>query len=89
VVSPFQSFRLKLVHLVDGLLDLLEEDPLFVHFMLDGQTIVLDDYLAMRPEKKPSCANTSRKAGSLSALGISCRICSCWTRIAHPQPAAG
>jgi alpha-mannosidase len=49
---PFQLFRLKLVHLIDGLLDLLEEDPHFKYFMLDGQTIVLDDYLAMRPEKE-------------------------------------
>jgi mannosylglycerate hydrolase len=48
----FQSFRLKLVHLVDGLLDLLEKDPHFEHFMLDGQAILLDDYLAMRPEKE-------------------------------------
>ena len=49
---PFQSFRLKLVHLIDGLLDLLEKDPGFKFFMLDGQTIVLDDYLALRPEKE-------------------------------------
>ncbi len=49
---PFQSFRLKLVHLIDGLLELLEKDPQFKYFMLDGQTIVLDDYLAMRPEKE-------------------------------------
>jgi mannosylglycerate hydrolase len=48
----FQLFRLKLVHLVDGLLELLENDPHFKTFMLDGQTIVLDDYLAMRPEKE-------------------------------------
>lgn len=48
----FQSFRLKLVHLIDGLLDLLDQDPQFKYFMLDGQTIVLDDYLAIRPEKK-------------------------------------
>ena len=49
---PFQSFRLKLIHLVDELLDLLEKDPHFKYFMLDGQTIVLDDYLVMRPEKE-------------------------------------
>jgi mannosylglycerate hydrolase len=49
---PFQSFRLKLIHLIDGLLDLLERDPQFKYFMLDGQTIVLDDYLAMRPENE-------------------------------------
>ena len=46
----FQQFRLKLVHLIDKLLDLLESDPNFKYFMLDGQTIVLDDYLLMRPE---------------------------------------
>lgn len=46
----FQQFRLKLVHLIDKLLDILAEDPDFKYFMLDGQTIVLDDYLLMRPE---------------------------------------
>ena len=48
----FQSFRLKLVHLIDGLLELLDNDPQFKYFMLDGQTIVLDDYLAIRPGKE-------------------------------------
>ena len=48
----FQQFRLKLVHLVDGLLEILDNDPGFKYFMLDGQTIVLDDYLFMRPEKE-------------------------------------
>ena len=48
--QTFQQFRLKLVHLVDKLLDILATDPNFKYFMLDGQTIVLDDYLLMRPE---------------------------------------
>jgi mannosylglycerate hydrolase len=48
----FQQFRLKLVHLIDKLLDILDADPNFKYFMLDGQTIVLDDYLHMRPEKE-------------------------------------
>lgn len=46
----FQQFRLKLVHLIDHLLNILEEDSEYLHFMLDGQTIVLDDYLQIRPE---------------------------------------
>lgn len=46
----FQQFRLRLVHLVDGLLDILAEDRNYKHFMLDGQTIMLGDYLIMRPE---------------------------------------
>ncbi|UCE87059.1 MAG: hypothetical protein JSU66_04810 [Deltaproteobacteria bacterium] len=49
---PFQDMRIKLVHLIDRLLDLLESDPGFRHFTLDGQTIVLDDYLAIRPERR-------------------------------------
>jgi alpha-mannosidase len=48
----FQQFRLKLVHLIDKLLEILDEYPDFQYFMLDGQTIVLDDYLHMRPEKE-------------------------------------
>jgi mannosylglycerate hydrolase len=48
----FQQFRLKLVYLIDGLLDILREDLNFKYFMLDGQTIVLEDYLHMRPERE-------------------------------------
>jgi alpha-mannosidase len=40
----------QLVHLVDDLLDLLEADESFTRFLLDGQTAVVDDYLAIRPE---------------------------------------
>ena len=47
---PFQSFRMRLVDLVDGLLPRLESDPAYTHFMLDGQMAVVDDYLEIRPE---------------------------------------
>jgi mannosylglycerate hydrolase len=53
----FQQFRLKLVHLIDKLLDILAEDSNFRYFMLDGQTIVLDDYLLMRPEMEEELRN--------------------------------
>ena len=46
----FQSFRIKLVHLIDALLDILDQDPSYSHFTLDGQTIVLEDYLEIRPK---------------------------------------
>ncbi len=58
---PFQLFRLKLVHLVDGMLELLEHDKEFKYFMLDGQTIVLEDYLQMRPEKEAVLRDHIRK----------------------------
>jgi hypothetical protein len=48
--EPFQVFRARLVRVVDGLLELLEADPTFAHFHLDGQTQLIDDYLEVRPE---------------------------------------
>ena len=35
----------------DQLLDLFEADPDYKHFMLDGHTIPLEDYLEIRPER--------------------------------------
>jgi mannosylglycerate hydrolase len=46
----FQQFRLKLVHLIDKLLDILENDQEFKYFLLDGQTILLEDYMQIRSE---------------------------------------
>ena len=50
--QPYEVFRIKLVRLIDQLLDLMAADPAYRHFMLDGQTIVLEDYLAIRPERE-------------------------------------
>ncbi len=44
-----EEFRVKLVRLIDGLLDSVEHDPEYVSFMLDGQMIVLEDYLEIKP----------------------------------------
>jgi mannosylglycerate hydrolase len=50
--ATFQQFRIRLVHVMDALLDLLERDPSYTHFNLDGQTVVLQDYLEIHPEKR-------------------------------------
>src|SRR6476646_2624652 len=50
--SPFQTFRMRLVKLLDTLLPMLESDLSYTRFMLDGQTAVLDDYLEVRPEAR-------------------------------------
>jgi len=50
--QTFQQIRLRLVHMLDKLLAILAEDPDYRYFMLDGQTVVLEDYLDMRPEKE-------------------------------------
>ena len=49
---PFEQFRLRLGMVVDGVLDTLERDASFTSFTLDGQAIVLEDYLEMRPENE-------------------------------------
>jgi hypothetical protein len=51
--QPFQAFRLRLVDVLDDVLDRLEADPSIAHFMLDGQMAAVDDYLAVRPENEP------------------------------------
>jgi alpha-mannosidase len=48
---PFQEYRIRLVHLMDRLLDILSTDGSYRHFMLDGQSILLEDYLEIRPER--------------------------------------
>ncbi len=48
--NNFQSFRTRLVYMMDELIDHMEKDPAYRFFTLDGQTIVLDDYLEIRPE---------------------------------------
>jgi alpha-mannosidase len=50
--KPYQDFRLQLVRLIDGLLEILARDREYKFFMLDGQTIVLEDYLEIRPERE-------------------------------------
>jgi alpha-mannosidase len=50
---PFQIFRFRLVEMIDHLLDVMESNPKFSYFNLDCQTIVLDDYVEIRPENAP------------------------------------
>ena len=47
--QPFQVFRMRLVELVDQLLDSMEGDGRLA-FTLDGQVATIDDYLEIRPE---------------------------------------
>ncbi len=58
---PFEQFRARLVRTMDSLLDLLDRDPEFRHFVLDGQTVPLDDYLEVRPERRPDIERLVRE----------------------------
>jgi mannosylglycerate hydrolase len=48
----FQEFRARLVRLIDRLIKILEDNPDFRVFMLDGQMSVLEDYLEVRPYRQ-------------------------------------
>ncbi|MDQ5822679.1 MAG: glycosyl hydrolase-related protein [Chloroflexota bacterium] len=49
---PFQRYRVLLVDVVDMVLDTLATNPGFEGFMLDGQTVVVEDYLEVRPDRR-------------------------------------
>lgn len=49
---PFQVFRVRLVEMIDRVLDQLDADERF-RFTLDGQLATVDDYLRIRPEAEP------------------------------------
>ncbi|MDO8588726.1 MAG: glycoside hydrolase family 38 C-terminal domain-containing protein [Armatimonadota bacterium] len=57
---PFQEFRIKLVRLTDKLLKILDTDPDFRTFVFDGQTVVLEDYLEIRPHERNHIAQLVR-----------------------------
>src|SRR3954452_16143089 len=63
--EPFQTFRLRLVTLLYELLPMLERDLSYARFLLDGQTIVVDDYLEVRPEALPTLQRLA-SAGRIS-----------------------
>jgi len=58
---PFQTFRLRLVDLLDALIPVLESDDAYDHFLLDGQTAVIDDYLALRPQMADRIAALAKR----------------------------
>ncbi|MGH7554267.1 MAG: hypothetical protein ACREMQ_14770, partial [Longimicrobiales bacterium] len=59
---PFAQFRARLVPLIDGVLDGSGGAP----FLLDGQAVVLEDYLEVRPERAADVSNALRQ-GAIEA----------------------
>ncbi|MCD8372926.1 MAG: glycosyl hydrolase-related protein [Clostridia bacterium] len=47
-----EQSKLRLVDLVDNIINLLETKPQYQYFCIDGGTIVLEDYLTVRPENR-------------------------------------
>lgn len=51
------QYQVRLVRLVDNLMDILDHDPSFRSFTFDGQTIVLEDYLEIKPHNRERLAH--------------------------------
>lgn len=49
---PYETHHMMLIKTMDTLLDTFEKDPNFKYYHLDGQTVLLEDYLEVRPDKK-------------------------------------
>lgn len=47
----FEKTRRNLLIMMDTTLDILENDPKYHSFTMDGHSIMIDDYLEMRPER--------------------------------------
>jgi hypothetical protein len=60
----FEAYRARLADAVDRVLDLLDADAGY-RFLLDGQTVVLEDYLAVRPRRRAELESALR-AGRLA-----------------------
>lgn len=55
--QTFQGMRFRLVDTMDELIDVMERQPDFELFCLDGQTIVLEDYAVIAPENTERLKN--------------------------------
>ncbi len=63
---PYQRYRTRLVGFFDLLFDILDNDPDYKHFMLDGHTILIEDYLDVRPDRREKLERYVRE-GRLAA----------------------
>lgn len=59
--DSFEKTRAKLLECLDTTLDILERDPSYASFMLDGHAILAEDYLELRPERREQFAKLLRE----------------------------
>ncbi len=56
----FETTRSWLVILMDRLIEIMEADPEYKHFTMDGQFVLIDDYLEIRPEMRERLQKLAR-----------------------------
>lgn len=54
--APFETMRFHLVKFFDELLDVIDSDPDLPVFLLDGQVVIVEDYLEVRPDQRERVA---------------------------------
>lgn len=57
----YEQHHMRLIELIDDLLELFKTDSEFNSFHLDGQSIIIDDYLSVRPEKEEELRSAIRQ----------------------------
>ncbi|HOM48535.1 MAG TPA: hypothetical protein PK491_08480, partial [Candidatus Hydrogenedentes bacterium] len=55
-LNNFQETRMMLVEFFDLLLEVMEGDDSYTSYVLDSQTVPLEDYLEFRPENRERLA---------------------------------
>jgi len=58
--QPFQDYRMRLVQVMDKVLNVLESDDRFTAFHADGQMRLIEDYLEIRPENRQRIAHLAQ-----------------------------
>jgi len=69
---PFQYTRMMLVDVMDTLLDILEKQPEYKCYHLDSQTIMIEDYLEIRPEKEAQIREFVKKGRIMAGPWYTC-----------------
>jgi glycosyl hydrolase family 38/alpha mannosidase-like protein len=59
--EPFEGFLARLIQMMDTLIELADADPPLAHFHLDGQSAMIDDYLAVRPARQRDLERLARE----------------------------
>ena len=71
---PFEKHRVHLVRLFDDLIQVMEENEAFTYYHLDGQFVVIEDYLQIRPQMRERLFALSAPTASKSARGMFCKM---------------
>jgi mannosylglycerate hydrolase len=58
---PYQKFRAKLINVMDEIIEILNKSEKFKSFTLDGQTVILEDYLEIKTERRKDIENLVKK----------------------------